>query len=126
MRLRADEVQDHRLRHYRLRIDALRPLYAQLPDGVRERAWQMASRFDPGSVAATSRFIASGAQPFGSSRQLGSIRVPTLLVRGDDEQHPAEASDVYAAGIRECTVVPATHSDIVSALRDFCDAVTAA
>jgi pimeloyl-ACP methyl ester carboxylesterase len=107
-------------------IEVLRPLYEQLPDGVRQRAWQMASAFDAGSVVATSRFIASGAQPFASSRELCSIRVPTLLVRGDDELHPAEISDVYAASITHCTVLPATGVDTVAAIRDFCDAVVAA
>ena len=61
--------------------------------------------------------------PFASSRELGSIRVPTLLVRGDDEQHPAEISDLYAASITDCTVLPATGVDTVSAIGDFCDAV---
>jgi hypothetical protein len=86
----------------------------------------MASGFDPGSVVATSRFIASGAQPFGSSRDLRSIRIPTLLVRGDDEQHPAEISDLYASSITNCTVLSATDTDTVRALRDFCDAIRAA
>jgi pimeloyl-ACP methyl ester carboxylesterase len=103
-------------------IDVLRQLFARLPDGIRQRAWQIASRFDAGSVVATSRFIASGAQPFSSSRELQSIRVPTLLVRGDDAQHPAEVSDVYAASITDCTVVPPTGVDTVRTIRDFCDA----
>jgi len=107
-------------------IDVLRPLYAQLPDGMSQRAWQIASGFDAGSVVATSRFIVSGAQPFSSSRELRSIRVPTLLVRGDDETHPAEISEVYAASITDCTVLPATGVDTVCAIRDFCDAVIAA
>lgn len=107
-------------------IEVLRPLYEELPDGIRQRAWQMASGFDAGSVVATSRFIASGAQPFASSRELRSIRVPTLLVRGDDEQHPAEVSDVYARSISDCTALPATGVDTGSAIRDFCDAVVAA
>ncbi len=107
-------------------IDVLRPLFARLPDGVRQRAWQLVSGFDAASVVATSRFIASGAQPFGSNRELRSIRVPTLLVRGDDPQHPAEVSEVYAESITGCTVVPATDSDTAGAIRDFCDAVTAA
>jgi pimeloyl-ACP methyl ester carboxylesterase len=108
-------------------IDVLRPLYyAHLPDGIRQRAWQMASGFDAGSVVATSRFIVSGAQPFSSSRELRSIRVPTLLVRGDDEQHPAEISDVYAASITDCTVLSATGTDTGRAIRDFCDTVIAA
>jgi len=106
-------------------IEVLRPMYERLPDGIRQRAWQMASEFDPGSVAATSRFIVSGAQPFDSSRDLRAIRVPTLLVRGDDEQHPAEVSDLYAAALPNCTVLPAKGTDTVGAIRDFCAAVVA-
>jgi 3-oxoadipate enol-lactonase len=107
-------------------IDVLRPMfYDHLPEGVRERAWRLASGFDPASVVATSRFIASGAQPFESSRELRSIRVPTLLVRGDDEEHPAEVSDLYAASIADCTVLSATGVDTVRAIGDFCDEVIA-
>ena len=102
-------------------IDVLRTLYARLPDGIRQRAWQIASEFDADSVAATSRFIASGAQPFASSRDLRSIRAPTLLVRGDDDQHPAEISDLYAASIPDCTVVSAAGADMVRAIGDFCE-----
>lgn len=104
-------------------IDVLRSLFARLPDGVRQRAWEVASDFDPGSVAATSRLIASGAQPFASRRDLGSIRVPTLLVRGDDEQHPPQVSDTYATSIRDCTTLPATGVDVAAAIRDFCGGV---
>lgn len=107
-------------------IEVLRPMFEQLPDGMRQRAWQLASGFDAASVVATSRFIASGAQPFDSSRELDSLQVPTLLVRGNDEQHPAEVSDVYAASIADCTVVPAASADLTGAMREFCDVVTAA
>lgn len=104
-------------------IEVLRPLYAQLPEGFRERAWEIAAEFDPGSVAATSRFIASGAQPFASSADLRSIRVPTLLVRGDDPQHPAEVSDLYAASIAGCSALAATTEDLVAAIGSFCERV---
>lgn len=106
-------------------IDVLRPLYMGLPEGMRQRAWQIASGFDADSVVATSRFIASGAQPFGSRDELRSIRVPTLLVRGDDEQHPAEVSDVYAVAIPDCTVRSAG-VETARAIGGFCDAVIAA
>jgi 3-oxoadipate enol-lactonase len=108
-------------------IEALRPLFFEsMPAGMRERAWQIASGFDPGSVAATSRFIASGAQPFESGGELSSMRVPTLLVRGDDDMHPAEISDIYAACIADCVVLPATTTDIELAIRGFCDEIAAA
>lgn len=103
-------------------IEVLRPMYlSRLPEGVGERAWRIASEFDPASVVATSRFIASGAQPFESRRELRAIGVPTLVVRGDDEQHPAEISDVYTASIADCTVRSATGTDTVQAIRDFCE-----
>lgn len=101
-------------------IEVLRPFFARLPPDVRDRAWRIVEEFDPGSVAATSRFIASGAQPFRSCDELRSIAVPTLLVRGDDEQHPAEVSDAYASCIRVCTALPATTEDLASAIRGFC------
>lgn len=106
-------------------VEVLRPLFAGLPEGVRERAWRTVEEFDGASVAATSRFIASGAQPFRSCGDLGSIAVPTLLVRGDDEQHPAEVSDVYERCIRDCTTLPATTGDLEAAIGDFCAAVIA-
>lgn len=107
-------------------IDILRPMYfSQLPQGVAERAWQVASRFDAGSVVATSRFIASGAQPFDSIRELRSIHVPTLLVRGNDETHPSEISDAYAASIPDCRVLPASDVDMVREIGAFCDSVLA-
>jgi len=104
-------------------IEVLRPLFERLPPGLRERAWRTVEDFDPGSVAATSRFIASGAQPFSSCDDLRSIAVPTLLVRGDDEQHPEEVSDVYARCINDCRALPATTEDLASVIRDFCGAV---
>ncbi|HEX8692773.1 MAG TPA: alpha/beta hydrolase [Longimicrobium sp.] len=104
-------------------IEVLRALYARLPEGFRERAWEVAAEFDPGSVAATSRFIASGVQPFASSADLRSIGVPTLLVRGDDPQHPAGVSDLYAASIANCSALPATTEDLATAIGSFCDRV---
>ena len=72
-------------------IQALKPLYLQrLPEGVGDRAWRIAAEFDPGSVAATSRFIASGAQPFDSAEELASISVPSLVIAGSDDVHPPE------------------------------------
>ena len=46
-------------------VQVLRQLYANLPDGMRERAIATMERFDPASVVATSRFVASGSPPFG-------------------------------------------------------------
>lgn len=102
-------------------VQVLRPLYANLPAGMRERALAMLEGFDPASVAATSHFIASGAQPFTSAADLRSLEAPTLLVRGDDPMHPSEVSDLYAASIPDCTAVPASTTDIAAAVGAFCD-----
>ncbi len=81
----------------------------------------MLEGFDPASVVATSHFIVSGAQPFASAQDLNSLRVPTLLVRGDDPIHPAEVSDLYASSIPNCTVIPASTADIPAAIDAFCE-----
>jgi 3-oxoadipate enol-lactonase len=104
-------------------VQVLRPLYANLPPPIREKALAMLEGFDAASVVATSRFIASGAQPFTTSEELRSVRVPTLLVRGDDPLHPAEVSDLYAASIPGCTVVPASTEDVAAAIGAFCDQI---
>lgn len=103
-------------------VQVLRPLYANLPPP--EKALAMLEGFDAASVVATSRFVASGAQPFTSAADLRSLAVPTLLVRGDDALHPAEVSDLYAENIPGCTVVPAT-ADVASEIGAFCDRVLA-
>lgn len=100
-------------------VQVLRPLYANLAPGVRERALAMIDRFDPASVVATSRFLASGAQPFADAHELRSLNAPTLLVRGDDPMHPAEVSDLYAANIPNCTAVPASTSDVADVIGTF-------
>lgn len=100
-------------------VQVLRPLYANLPEGTRERALAMLESFDAASIVATSHFIASGAQPFASEGELSSIKLPTLLVRGDDALHPAEVSDLYAAGIPDCTVLAASTPDVAAAIADF-------
>jgi pimeloyl-ACP methyl ester carboxylesterase len=107
-------------------VEVLRAMYfSQLPEAMAQRAWGMASGFDPGSVTATSGFIASGAQPFKSSQDLQGIGVPALLVRGGDPVHPAEISDVYAESLQDLTVVPLSGVDTTPAIRDFMDDVIA-
>jgi 3-oxoadipate enol-lactonase len=102
-------------------VQVLRPLYANLPPPVREKALAMLDGFDAASVVATSRFIASGAQPFATEDDLRSISLPTLLVRGEDLLHPPEVSDLYAANIPGCAVAPAT-ADVPAEIDAFCDA----
>jgi 3-oxoadipate enol-lactonase len=101
-------------------IEVLRPLYADLPLQMREGALAMLEGFDAASIAATSHFIASGAQPFVSAADLKSLRIPTLLVCGDDPVHPPEISSFYAAHIPECVVAPASTVDLAGAIGAFC------
>lgn len=102
-------------------IQVLRPLYANLPEPVREKALAMVEEFDPASVVTTSRFIASGAQPFQSVAELRSLSMPVLLIRGDDALHPAEISELYAANIPNGSVVPASITDVAAEIGAFCD-----
>jgi pimeloyl-ACP methyl ester carboxylesterase len=102
-------------------VQVLRPLYAGLPSGVREKALAMLEDFDAASVVATSRFIASGAQPFADAADLKAVHAPTLLVRGGDAIHPPEVSDLYAANIPDCSVAPAATADVAAAIGEFCD-----
>jgi 3-oxoadipate enol-lactonase len=85
-------------------IEVLLPLFAALPDAIRDRARALIATFDPGSVAATTRFLASGAQPFASAAELAAITAPTLIVPGLDPTHPAELADRFARHIRNATV----------------------
>jgi pimeloyl-ACP methyl ester carboxylesterase len=101
-------------------VQVLRPLYANLPADIRERALAMLGSFDAASVAATSRFVASGAQPFRSAADLEVLRTPTLLIRGNDPVHPAAVSDLYASSIPDCTALPATTTDVAGAIDQFC------
>ena len=102
-------------------VQVLRPLYANLPEPVREKALAMLDGFDAASVVATGRFLASGAQPFASAADLRSLSAPTMLVRGDDALHPAEISDLYAENVPVCNVVSADSSDLAAEIEAFCD-----
>jgi len=102
-------------------VEVLRPLYANLPSPRREKALAMLAELDPASVVATSHFLASGAQPFASPADLASIGAPTLLVPGADTLHPAEVSDLHAAHLPDCTVVPPASGDLSAAIGTFCD-----
>lgn len=104
-------------------VQVLRPLYANLPPEIREKALAMLEGFDAASVVTTSRFIASGAQPFKSAADLRSLSMPTLLVRGDDPLHPPEVSDLYAGNIPSCSIAPASTADVAAEIGAFCDQV---
>lgn len=102
-------------------VQVLRPLYANLPAGMRERALAMIEGFDPASVVATSRFLASGAQPFAAASDLMALAVPTLLVRGADPLHPPEVSDLYAASIPGCSELAASTTEVAAVIGSFVD-----
>lgn len=106
-----------------LGIDALLPLYAALPAGLRERAVEMARGFDPGSVAATTHFLASGAQPFPSVSELSELEVPALIVPGVDPEHPAAVAELYARHLPDATLVSAAAPDLPERLVRFCAGV---
>lgn len=83
-------------------VEALFPLFERLPEPLRERALAMVASFDLASVAATTRLLASGQQPFASLAELQRIELPTLVVPGEDPQHPAAVASLYAAHIPDC------------------------
>lgn len=91
-------------------IDALVPLLDTLPAALRERARTVVRSLDPRSVAALSRFMSSGAQPFATAADLAAITCPTLVIPGIDPQHPAWLADLLAAHL--------PHADLSSAIDD--------
>jgi len=102
-------------------VQVLHPLFDALPAPIRERARAIVDRFDPASVAATTRFLASDAQPFATAADLASISVPVLLVPGTDPYHPAEVSDLYSRHLPRSTVRAIDPADFASAIADFID-----
>ncbi len=86
-------------------VEVLFPLVDGLPPEIRERARAMMASFDPASVAATTRFLASGAQPIGSARELEGVRAPALIVAGTDPEHPAEVAELYARHLPRATLL---------------------
>jgi pimeloyl-ACP methyl ester carboxylesterase len=88
------------------------PLVDQLPPMIRERARALFATYDPASVAASTRFMASGEQPF-TLDELAAITAPTLIVPGIDPEHPHEVAEILAR-IPCATVV--TSTDLGSAI----------
>ena len=105
-------------------VKVLQPLYEALPPDIRAGALAMLAGFDAASVAATSRWMVSGAQPFASQADLRALRMPTLLIRGDDPMHPASVSDLYAEQIPRCVSLPTSTPDVPGAIRSFLDEET--
>lgn len=85
-------------------IAVLFPLLETLPVEIRERARGVVASFDPASVATTTAFMASAAQPFARGTDLAAIAAPTLLVPGTDPTHPRDVADVFRRHLRRCTV----------------------
>ena len=88
---------------------------------MRERARAIVAAYDPASVAATTRFMASGAQPFVSAFELASISAPTLLVPGIDPYHPVQVADIYRQHLTGATLQTLETADFASAITDFVD-----
>jgi len=70
-------------------------LFPLLPPQLAERGRALFQTYDPASVAASTRFMASGLQPFARGEDLRAIAAPALVVPGLDPQHPREVADVY-------------------------------
>lgn len=86
-------------------IEAIHPLFEPLPPAIRDVALAMASRFDPASVAATTRFLASGAQPFERLDELAALSMPAIVVPGTDPEHPAAIAGLYARTLPRAVLV---------------------
>lgn len=101
-------------------IDELTPLFEALPAPVREVALGMLRSFEPQSVAATTRFLAEGAQPLESARELTAITVPVMVLPGIDPEHPAEVAELYVRHLRHPVVVEQGAADMLERLAAFC------
>jgi len=101
-------------------VEALRPLFEGLPAPLRDVALQMMLEFDPASVQATTRFLASGAQPMSSARDLASIDASVVVLPGNDPQHPAEIAELYARHLRAPLLVDPAAPEHVQRLIEFC------
>lgn len=101
-------------------MEAILPLYSAAPDQIRDQAIAMAMEYDPPSLVATSRFLASGAQPFHSPADLARIQVPVLLVPGADPMHPAAVSDLYLRNLPRVEAVSPQDPMLALKLAQFC------
>ena len=71
-------------------IEALHPLFAHLPEQIKEKAMSMIDSFDAPSVATTTKFLSLGLQPFASANELKTLSCKALLIPGVDDVHPKE------------------------------------
>jgi pimeloyl-ACP methyl ester carboxylesterase len=102
-------------------IEALLPIFDALPEPLRTRARATASGYDPRSVAALTRFMASGAQPFARGADLAAIAAPVLVVPGADPTHPPEIAAHLAAHLPRATVRDASPEDYARVLEAWLD-----
>jgi len=101
-------------------MDALRPLFDALPPSLREGALKMLQSFDPVSVAATTRFLATGVQPLRTARELAAIAVPVMVLPGIDPQHPADVGALYVRHLRHPVVAEQTAPNLLERVAAFC------
>jgi len=100
-------------------VQVLLPLFDALPEEMRDRARAIVAGYDAASVAASTRFMASGAQPFARGEALAAIAAPTLLVPGTDPTHPAEVAEVYRRHLPRCMVRAVDVDGYAAAIADF-------
>jgi 3-oxoadipate enol-lactonase len=103
-------------------IEVLLPVFAALPPDVRERVHRVARQYDPASVATTTAFMASGAQPFTRGDELAAITAPMLVVPGIDAYHPGEVADVFARHVPDCTMGVGDVAALARVIQGFLDA----
>lgn len=101
-------------------VAVLHPLFDALPEAIRARARAMVEVFDPASVAATTRFLASGVQPFDTVSELAAVRCPALVVAGVDPTHPAAVGHLVAEHLPGAVLHPAGDPDVAGAIARFC------
>jgi 3-oxoadipate enol-lactonase len=85
-------------------VEVLLPLFDAMPPAIRERARTIIAGYDPASVAATTRFMLEGGQPFERGADLNAIDAPAFVVPGVDPTHPAEFAEIYCRNIPRCTI----------------------
>jgi hypothetical protein len=102
-------------------VEVLFPLLDALPAELRDRARALFATYDPASVACSTRFLASGAQPFARADDLAAIAAPALIVPGTDATHPPEVAAVFRR-IPRHTWREAPPERYAEVLADFLDA----
>ena len=85
-------------------VQVLLPLFDSMPPAIRERARAIIADYDPASVAATTKLLNDGTQPFERGEDLRAIDAPAFVVPGVDPTHPAEFAEIYRRNIPRCTI----------------------